>query len=74
MAISSETEAGLIYVLTNEAMPGLVKIGIRVGSRAQHHCPVPFTVEFADTTGVPVPSPSSSLARSQTQWLNKHSC
>ena len=54
MSMSNDTEAGLIYVLTNEAMPGLVKIGITgsdPNSRADQlyttGVPVPFTVEFA---------------------------
>ena len=62
MAISSDTEAGVIYVPTNEAMPGLVKIGITgsdPSSRADQlyttGVPVPFTVEFAGE--VPNPRP-----------------
>ena len=62
MSMSNDTEAGLIYVLTNEAMPGLVKIGITgsdPSSRADQlyttGVPVPFTVEFAGE--VPNPRP-----------------
>lgn len=62
MGNSDDTGAGLIYVLTNEAMPGLVKIGITSSdpsSRADQlyttGVPVPFTVEFAGK--VPNPRP-----------------
>ena len=47
--------SGLIYVLTNAAMPGLVKIGVTFGSDPESRAaqlystgvPVPFDVEFA---------------------------
>ena len=62
MSTNNGTEAGLIYVLTNEAMPGLIKIGITgsdPNSRADQlyttGVPVPFTVEFAGE--VPNPRP-----------------
>ena len=54
VANSEDLQTGLVYVLTNEAMPGLVKIGITgsdPNSRAEQlyttGVPVPFTVEFA---------------------------
>jgi hypothetical protein len=56
MSSGEESTEGLIYVLTNAAMPGLVKIGITGSdprSRADQlyttGVPVPFTVEFAGT-------------------------
>lgn len=56
MSSGEDSQSGLVYVLTNEAMPGLVKIGITSSdpnSRAEQlyttGVPVPFTVEFAGT-------------------------
>ena len=56
MTSGEDSRSGLVYVLTNEAMPGLIKIGITgsdPNSRADQlyttGVPVPFTVEFAGT-------------------------
>ena len=50
-----DNSSGLVYVLTNAAMPGLVKIGVTFGSDPESRAtqlyttgvPVPFDVEFA---------------------------
>ncbi len=52
---------GFVYVLTNPAMPGLVKIGmtdnndvsVRVGQLYTSGVPFPFTVEFAGRVATP---------------------
>lgn len=49
------SEEGIVYVLSNEAMPGLVKIGLtgrkdleaRLGELYNTSVPVPFTCEYA---------------------------
>ena len=45
----SESNAGYVYVLTNETMPGLVKVG-----RSKHH-PTERARELSQSTGIPTP-------------------
>jgi hypothetical protein len=52
---------GLVYVLTNEAMPGLVKIGVTLAGDAEGRAgqlystgvPLPFDVEYAARVSLP---------------------
>lgn len=47
--MEEKTEYGIIYLLTNQAMPGLVKIGMTLQADVQ------IRMEQLATTGVPVP-------------------
>ena len=55
MSRGNDAERGIVYVLTNEAMPGMVKIGMtnrndiksRLGELYTTGVPLPFTCEYA---------------------------